>query len=72
MAESTAFFRTVEAKLGEPRSCCGSSCKAEILFLDAPTRERLAGQLTAPEIRNRAKELRRTLEMPQRWRRWIC
>ncbi|MEO7795487.1 MAG: MMPL family transporter, partial [Thermoanaerobaculia bacterium] len=29
------------------------------------TRERLAEQLTGPEVRNRAKELRRMLEMPQ-------
>ena len=65
MAESTAFFRTVEAKLGEPEELLREFLPKAILFLDAPTRERLAGQLTGPEIRNRAKELRRTLEMPQ-------
>lgn len=65
MTASTDFFRTVESRLGEPEELLREFLPKAILFLDAPTRERLAVQLTAPEIRNRAKELRRTLEMPQ-------
>ena len=65
MAASTEYFRSVESRLGEPEDLLREFLPKAILFLDAPTRERLAGQLTGPAIRNRAKELRRTLEMPQ-------
>ena len=65
MAASTEYFRTVESRLGEPEELLREFLPKAILFLDAATRERLAGQLTGPEIRGRAKELRRMLEMPQ-------
>ncbi len=65
MTASTDYFRTVESRLGEPEELLREFLPKAILFLDAPTRERLAAQLTGTEIRNRAKELRRTLEMPQ-------
>ncbi|MBP7588156.1 MAG: MMPL family transporter [Thermoanaerobaculia bacterium] len=65
MTASTEFFRAVESKLGEPEELLREFLPKAILFLDAPARERLAEKLTGPEVRNRAKELRRTLEMPQ-------
>ena len=60
MTASTEFFRAVESKLGEPEELLREFLPKAILFLDAPARERLAEKLTGPEVRNRAKELRRT------------
>ncbi|MEO7793610.1 MAG: hypothetical protein ABIV06_02465, partial [Thermoanaerobaculia bacterium] len=65
MTSSTEFFRAVESRIGEPEDLLREFLPKAVLFLDAPTRERLAEQLTGPEVRNRAKELRRMLEMPQ-------
>jgi len=65
MTESAEYFRAVESKLGEPEDLLREFLPRAVLFLDAPTRESLAGQLTGAAIRDRARELRRTLEMPQ-------
>lgn len=65
MTASTDYFRAVESRIGEPEELLREFLPKAILFLDAPTRERLASQLTGPEIRTRAQELRRALEMPQ-------
>ncbi len=65
MSESPEYFSAVESSIGEPEQLLREFLPRAVLFLDAPTRERLAGELTGTAIRDRARELRRTLEMPQ-------
>lgn len=65
MSESAEYFSAVESSIGEPEQLLREFLPRALLFLDGPTRERLAGQLTGQAIRDRARELRRTLEMPQ-------
>lgn len=65
MAAAGGFFRAVESRLGEPEELLREFLPKAVLFLDGPTREKLAEELTRPAIRDRARELRRTLEMPQ-------
>jgi predicted RND superfamily exporter protein len=65
MSGASELFRSVESRLGEPEELLREFLPKAVLFLDAEARERLALQLTGPAIRDRARELRRTLEMPQ-------
>ncbi len=65
MTEAGELFRTVESRLGEPEELLREFLPKAVLFLDGPTREKLAEKLTPSAIRDRARELRRTLEMPQ-------
>jgi len=65
MTSADELFRSVESRLGEPEELLREFLPKAVLFLDRPTRERLAQELTGPAIRERARELRRTLEMPQ-------
>ncbi len=65
MAGAKDLFLAVESRLGEPEELLREFLPKAVLFLDAPARESLARQLTGPAIRERARELRRTLEMPQ-------
>ena len=65
MTESTEFFGAVESGLGEPEALLREFLPRAMLFLGEPERKHLAELLTGPAIRERVKELRRTLEMPQ-------
>ncbi len=62
---AAGLFSSVEHRLGEPEELLSQFLPRAALFLDAASRERLAGHLTDEAIGERAGELRRTLEMPQ-------
>ncbi|MEO8275277.1 MAG: MMPL family transporter [Thermoanaerobaculia bacterium] len=65
MTADTEYFRVVESRIGEPEELLREFLPKAVLFLDGSTRESLARRLTSTAIRERASELRRTLEIPQ-------
>ena len=63
--EGSGLFRSVEHRLAEPEELLREFLPRAVSFLDAGERERLAAKLGDEAIRERAQDLRRTLETPQ-------